>query len=272
MILANPTQMQQVIMNLANNAEYAMRPTGGQLEVRLDEVDITTTVAVRHGLQQPGSYLRLTVQDTGPGISPEILGHIFEPFFTTKPVGEGTGMGLAIAHGIIIGYRGTIIATSTPGYGATFTIYLPKLANVAPPIVSHLIALPLGGRERLMVVEDDVVLAHLAEEQLSGLGYAVRVCTSSGEALSLFQADPQAFDLVLTDQTMPYMTGEVFAQALRCLRPDLPIILLTGYSPLIDAAKAQGLGIDAFMLKPTHINELAEMIREVFTRRRGQQT
>jgi PAS domain S-box-containing protein len=270
LILGNPTHIQQVLMNLANNAEYAMRPTGGRLEVRLDEVDITSTVALRHSLPQPGAHLRLTVEDTGPGIPSESLARIFEPFFTTKPVGEGTGMGLAIAHGIITSHGGAIVAASTPGRGATFTIYLPKLANAGSSVPSYPTAAPPRGRERLLVVEDDIVLAHLVEAQLKGLGYRVSVYTSSGEALSIFQANPQAFDLVLTDQTMPYMTGEVFAHALRRLRPDLPIILLTGYSPLIDAAKAQALGIDAFLLKPTNLYELAQTIQQVFTQRREQ--
>ena len=205
---------------------------------------------------------------------PEVLARIFEPFFTTKPVGEGTGMGLAIVHGVITSHGGAISAASVPGQGTTFTIYLSRLASAtlsAGPSSPLTLAPPPRGNERLLVVEDDVALARLAEKQLSGLGYIVRVCTSSGEALTHFQADLQAFDLVLTDQTMPYMTGDVLAQEMRRLRPDLPIILISGYSPLIDAARVQALDIDAFLLKPLSLHELAQTIRQVLTKRREQQ-
>jgi CheY-like chemotaxis protein len=203
-------------------------------------------------------------------MAPEILHRIFEPFFTTKGVGEGTGMGLAIAHGIITSYSGAILAESTPGEGTSFTIYMPRYASVTLPAPSSPAASPPPGQGRLLVVEDDSVLARLAHDQLTALGYTVRVCTSSGEALTIFQAEPQAFDLVLTDQTMAYMTGDVLAQELRRLRPELPIILCTGYSPLIDAARAEALGIDAFLLKPLNIHELAQTIQQVFTQRREQ--
>lgn len=179
-------------------------------------------------------------------------------------------MGLAIAHGIITSASGAILATSTPGEGTTFTLYLPRHASSPPPAPAAPVAAPLQGPGRLLVVEDEGVLAHLAHDQLTSRGYAVRVCTSSGEALTLFQADPQAFDLVLTDQTMPYMTGEVLAHELRRLRPELPIILCTGYSPLIDAARAQALGLDAFLLKPLDFQELAQTIQQVLTQRRAQ--
>jgi signal transduction histidine kinase/CheY-like chemotaxis protein len=267
MVLGNPTQLQQVLLNLASNAEYAMRPSGGVLEVVLEHEAVTPTVAARHRALRPGSHLRLTIRDTGPGMAPEILERIFEPFFTTKGVGEGTGMGLAIVHGVVTSHGGVIVAESRLGQGVTFTIYLPRLPDA--PLSASRPETPLPrGQERLLVVEDDETLARLAQVQLTELGYTVSVCTSSGEALALFQADPQAFDLVLTDQTMPHMTGDVLAQELRLLRPELPIILLTGYNPLIDAAKARALGIDAFLLKPLEIHELAQAIRQVLAQRR----
>jgi PAS domain S-box-containing protein len=265
-VLGNPTQLQQVLLNLSSNAEYAMRSSGGVLEIVLEQEEVTPTVAARHRALRPGPHLRLTIRDTGPGMAPEILERIFEPFFTTKGVGEGTGMGLAIVHGVVTSHGGAIVAESRLGQGTTFTIYLPRLPDAPLAASSPEMSLPRG-QEHLLVVEDDETLARLAQVQLTELGYAVRVCTSSGEALALLQADPQAFDLVLTDQTMPHMTGDVLAQELRRLRPELPIILLTGYNPLIDAAKARALGINAFLLKPLELHELAKAIRQVLEQR-----
>jgi signal transduction histidine kinase/ActR/RegA family two-component response regulator len=266
LVLANPSELQQVLMNVASNAADAMRSSGGILEIVLAHETVVPAVAARHPALRPGSYMRVTIRDTGPGMAPEILERLFEPFFTTKGVGEGTGMGLAIAHGVVTSHGGAIIAESRLGQGATFTIYLPRLPDAPLPASSPEAPLPRG-QERLLVVEDDEALAQLAQVQLTELGYTVSVCTSSGEALALFQADPQAFDLVLTDQTMPHMTGDVLAQELRRLRPELPIILLTGYNPLIDAAKARALGIDAFLLKPIGSHELAQAIRQVLAQR-----
>ena len=267
-VMGNPAQLQQVLMNLASNAEHAMRPMGGVLDVRLDAEDVTPAVAARHPTLQPGPYLRLRVQDTGSGITPDVLQRIYEPFFTTKDVGQGTGMGLAIVHGIVTSHGGATTVASTPGQGSTFTIYLPRLADTAVSDPASVMPLPQG-QERLLVVEDDTTLARLLQTQLSSLGYSVQVYTSSREALAAFQTSPPpAVDLVLTDQTMPYMTGETLVQELQRLRPELPIILFTGYSPLIDAAKARALGIDAFLLKPLNTYDLAQTIRHVLEKRR----
>jgi PAS domain S-box-containing protein len=266
LVLANPTELQQVLINVASNAADAMRASGGILEIVLDHEAVTPAMAARHPALRPGPYLRVTMRDTGVGMDPEVLERIFEPFFTTKPVGEGTGMGLAIAHGVVSSHGGAMLAESRPGQGTTLTIYLPRLPDA--PASASLPAAPLPrGQERLLVVEDDEALARLAQTQLTELGYTVHVCTSSVEALTLFQADPQAFDLVLTDQTMPHMTGNVLTQKLRRLRPELPIILVTGYNPLMDAATARALGIDAFLLKPFEIHELAQIIRQVLEQR-----
>ena len=175
---------------------------------------------------------------------------------------------LALAHGIIGSYAGAITADSIPDQGTTITIYLPRLADASPPASASL-ALPLWGRERFMVVEDDLVLLRMTQEQLTGLGYVVRVCTSSIEALTLFQAESRAFDLVLIDQTLPHMPGDVLAQELRRLRPELPVILLTGSSPLVDATRAQALGIDAFLIKPLTPHELTQTIRQILSQRQA---
>jgi two-component system, cell cycle sensor histidine kinase and response regulator CckA len=267
-VLANPAQLQQVLMNLASNADYAMRTTGGVLEVHLDEVDITPHGAVASPPLPSGPYLCLTIRDTGEGMTPEVMARIFEPFFTTKGPGEGTGLGLAVVYGIISRHEGTITVASTPGQGTTFTIYLPQVAE-APPVRDRL-AEPLPtGTERLLFVDDEEALRICARETLVSLGYDVTVCTSSLEALAAFRATPLGFDLVITDQTMPAMTGETLVRELRHIRPDLPIILCTGYSPLIDAERAAVLGIEAFLLKPVESATLAHTIRQVLTRQKG---
>jgi signal transduction histidine kinase/CheY-like chemotaxis protein len=267
-VFANPAQLQQVLMNLASNADYAMRTTGGVLEVHLDEVDLTPHDAVASPPLPSGPYLRLTIQDTGAGMTPEVMARIFEPFFTTKGPGEGTGLGLAVVYGIIGRHGGTITVASTPGQGTTFTIYLPQVAE-APPVRDRL-AEPLPtGTERLLFVDDEEALGTCARETLVPLGYDVTVCTSSLEALAAFRATPLGFDLVITDQTMPAMTGETLVRELRRIRPDIPLILCTGYSPLIDAERAAVLGIEAFLLKPVESATLAHTIRQVLTRRQG---
>jgi len=267
-VLANPAQLQQILMNLASNADYAMRTTGGVLEVHLDEVDITPHGAVASPPLPSGPYLCLTIRDTGEGMTPEVMARIFEPFFTTKGPGEGTGLGLAVVYGIISRHGGTITVASTPGQGTTFTIYLPRVAE-APPVRDRL-AEPLPtGTERLLFVDDEEAPRIFARETLVSLGYDVTVCTSSLEALAAFRATPLGFDLVITDQTMPAMTGETLVRELRHIRPDLPIILCTGYSPLIDAERAAVLGIEAFLLKPVESATLAHTIRQVLTRQKG---
>ena len=265
-VLANPTQLQQVLMNLASNAAHAMRTTGGVLEIYLDEVDLPLQGAVAFPPLPPGPYLRLMTRDAGAGMTPEVMARIFEPFFTTKGPDEGTGLGLAVVYGIISRHEGTITVASTPGQGTTFTIYLPRVAE-APPVMDHL-AKPLPtGTERILFVDDEESLRTLARETFVRLGYDLTVSTNSLDALAVFRATPLRFDLVITDQTMPAMTGETLVRELRQLRPDIPIILCTGYSPLIDAEHAAVLGIDAFLLKPVAPGALAHTIRQVFTRR-----
>jgi len=267
-VLVNPTQLQQVLMNLASNAAYAMRTTGGVLEVHLDEGDITPHRVVAPPLLPPGPYLCLTIRDTGAGMTPEVMAQIFEPFFTTKGPGEGTGLGLAVVYGIITIHGGTITVASTPEEGTTFVIYLPRVAE-EPPVRDHL-AEPLPtGTERILFVDDEEALSTLARETLVRLGYDVTVSTSSLDALAAFRATPLGFDLVITDQTMPAMTGETLVRELRRIHPDIPVILCTGYSPLMDAERAAVLGIDAFLPKPVAPETLTHTIRQVLTRRQG---
>lgn len=266
MILADPTQMHQVLMNLCVNAEQAMRETGGHLEVRVEPMEITHAGVALQLALSPGSYVRFTIRDTGSGISADVRERIFEPFYTTKPIGEGTGMGLAMVHGIVTHLGGTITVESTPGEGSIFTLYLPRIAAQEPESLEVDTELP-HGTERLMFVDDEPALTHSMSTLLERLGYRVLGCTSGREVLDAFRADPQRFDLVITDQTMPQMTGDRLAQALRRIRPDMPIILCTGFSHGMNTEKAYEMGLDAYLTKPVVLRELAQTIRHVFAQR-----
>lgn len=255
-VLANQTQLHQVFMNLCSNAEYAMRETGGLLEVAVDTIEAD---------EQP--WVRLTVRDTGGGIAPDIIDRIFDPFFTTKDTGEGTGMGLAIVHDIITSCGGTITVESTLGEGTVFTIDLPRLADRVDMTTESASKTLPRGTERILFVDDEEMLVEWGNEMLTHLGYDVVTYTSSLDALQAFQADPQSFDIVVTDQTMPEMTGTSLIEQLRCVRPDVPIILCTGFSHMVNAEKAQALGIEAFVMKPEGTQDLAVTIRRVLDER-----
>jgi signal transduction histidine kinase/CheY-like chemotaxis protein len=264
-VLADPTHLHQILMNLCTNAEHAMRQTGGTLEISISRVEVQGAGAGTQALP-PGPYVRLTVRDTGDGIPPEVLEHIFEPFFTTKAVGEGTGMGLAIVHGIVTSYSGAVSVESTPGVGSIFKVDLPRLAptnQMCPAPAPEKQTPTPQGRARILFVDDEASLARLGQEALSLMGYEVVSVLDSGEALNLFRAMPQQFDLVVSDQTMPVMTGTQLAQELRQIREDIPIVLCTGFSHMVDADRARLLGINAFCMKPLDMRELAHQIDHI---------
>ncbi len=262
MILADPTQMQQVLMNLCLNAAYAMHNGEGLLEIGLDAVEVDASLAARHPELSPGSYVCLIVRDNGQGIPEATLERIFEPLFTTKIASEGTGMGLAVVHGIVTSHGGAITVASKPGQGATFTVYLPRLNQPTIAAAAPRETVPQG-KERILFVDDEASLARLAKHMLTRLGHEVIVTTSSLEALTTFRTSPHAFDLVITDQTMPHMTGDTLARELRHIRADIPTILCTGYSHLIDANEAAAQGINAFLHKPILARDLAATIQQV---------
>jgi PAS domain S-box-containing protein len=265
-VLVDPTQMQQVLINLCTNAAHAMREAGGTIEVRLEPIEIAVDALAIPPDLKAGAYVRLTVQDTGHGMEPEILERIFEPFFTTKSMGEGTGMGLAVVHGIIANHGGAITVESTPGQGSTFAVYLPRSdspSTAALPAEEPIV----GGNERILFVDDEATLVHLGKATLQRLGYQVVVCTSSSEALETFRAAPHSFHLVITDRTMPTLTGEELVHKLRQIRPDIPIILCTGFSHPVTSEQLRALRVDAFLLKPVMADEWARMIRQVLERR-----
>ena len=262
LVFADLIQVHQILMNLGTNAAHAMRENGGLLEVGLEEVSLNERDMVRHPDLSPGPYVKLTVRDTGQGMDQETMSHIFEPFFTTKAVGEGTGMGLAVVHGIVKSSGGEITVTSRPGEGTTFVILLPKiLGEVATPsAASH--PLPTGN-DSILFIDDEEMLVNITKEMLKKLGYQVVAQASSLEALKIFHDQPEKFDLVITDQTMPQMTGMQLAQEVKQIRPDIPIILCTGYSEKVSLENMKAAGINDLLMKPVIMRTLAETIRKV---------
>jgi CheY-like chemotaxis protein len=265
-ILADPTQIHQIVMNLCSNAAYAMRENGGILEVNLAEVDVDLGMIHRHPDLEPGPYQRLTVTDTGEGMTREVMERVFDPFFTTKKPGEGTGMGLSVVHGIVTQCKGAISCYSELGKGSTFNVFFPRV-NAEE---SSQEAFPMHletGKERVLLVDDEKAQVRSIKNVLERLGYTVVAKTDSLEALDLFREDPTAFDLVITDQTMPRMTGIRLAEALLLIRPDTPIILCTGFSETVDADGANALGIRQFLMKPFSIAEISETVRKALVKK-----
>jgi PAS domain S-box-containing protein len=260
-VLADPTQIHQVLLNLCTNAYYAMREKGGVLKVSLQEILIGPEDQLAALELQPGRYLQLSVSDTGVGIRPEDMEKIFEPYFTTKPVNEGTGLGLSVVHGIVKSHKGYITVNSEPGKGTVFNLYFPCIA-AAEEAGATGAAEPLpGGNEHILVVDDEVFIIKIEQFLLENLGYRITATTSSMEALRLFEQQPADFDLVITDMTMPQMTGVELARKFLAIRPDIPIILCTGFNELINEKTAKEIGIREFALKPVSKKEMAEMVR-----------
>ncbi|MEW6266723.1 MAG: PAS domain S-box protein [Thermodesulfobacteriota bacterium] len=262
-VLADPTQIHQLLMNLCTNAAHAMREKGGLLEISLENTEVDENMAGRYIEVKPGSYLRLSVRDTGQGMSREIMDRIFDPFFTTKAPGEGTGLGLAVVHGIVRNHDGAIKVYSEPGHGSVFHIYLPLVEGEAVADRSALALAMPGGSERILFVDDEEMIVVLYQEILEFIGYRVTGCTSSLEALEAFKSGPDNFDLVITDQTMPNLTGLELAKRLLKIRPDVPIILCTGFSHQVSAEMALSRGIKRFLMKPLVVRDLSRVIRAV---------
>ena len=273
LVQADATQIHQVLMNLCTNAEYAMRDQGGVLSVRLETVaEIAANRSASHLDLIPSPHLLLTVQDSGFGIPPEVLSQIFDPFFTTKKPGEGTGMGLAVVHGIIADHEGRITVTSTPGVGTTVAIVLPLLAatpaDMAPDTIETDAELPSTvsfkpGQGQVLFVDDEAPLVALGKELLEELGYEVTTRISSLDALEAFRAAPTRYDILITDQTMPNLSGEALAREILRIRPDLPILLCTGFSHTMTEEKARELGFRKFLMKPLLRRDLVLAIQEV---------
>ncbi|WP_352837684.1 ATP-binding protein [Mesorhizobium sp. M0296] len=250
----DPTELQQVVMNLGTNAAQAMNNRGA-LEIGLDTTEFVEARMLSHGNLPAGCYLRLAVRDTGSGMDQATLERIFEPFFTTKPAGQGTGLGLSTVHGIVIAHRGAVDVNSKPGEGTTFEIYFPQIeaaeatqnedeSDAAEVPIKH------GNGETILVVDDDTPLMQLAEEMLAALGYEPVGFDRSPAALSAFRTDPERFDLVLTDEVMPDLTGIEFSGRLHKIRPDLPVVLMTGYGRQLRSRQLTAAGISEVIKKP----------------------
>ncbi len=262
-VKADPTQVHQIIMNLCSNAGYAMMERGGTLRVIVEKMVLDETSAKKYLDLAPGHYVRLVVSDTGQGMDKEIIDRIFDPFYTTKPVGEGTGMGLSMVHGIVKNLGGDIDVQSTPGKGSDFHVILPRdMSRETISGANVRVQLPVG-RERLLYVDDEPDIVDMAMEMLAGLGYSVLGKTDSQEALALIKSDPNGFDMLVTDQTMPGMTGVELIVNARQIRPDLPVILCTGFSEKMPEDAAREANLHPLLLKPYDEEALAKRVRKV---------
>lgn len=259
-VVANATKVHEVIMNLCTNAAHAMGEKG-LLEIIQEERKIVNSINTDSGIIEPGHYSVITVRDNGHGIAPDNIKKIFEPYYTTKPIGEGTGLGLAVAFGIIKSYEGSIIVTSEEGKGAEFQVFFPQVSSVETQEVTPNDEIP-EGNERVLFVDDEIELCELYQKMLSNMGYAVTAFTDSKQALGSFRNAPDLYDIVITDQTMPKMTGYEMAKEMVRIRSDIPIIICTGYSKDLNHKVAKDLGIKAYCEKPLRMKDLANKIRE----------
>ncbi len=263
LVKGDPTQIHQVIMNLGTNAYHALQETGGKLEVILKETYLSYEQSQQMVGMKVGRHLELTVKDNGHGMPPQVLERIFEPYYTTKEQGKGTGLGLSVIHGIIKNHGGDISVRSRPGVGSTFRVYLPVIDDIDMEIETLETGNETNGNERILLVDDEEQIIDIERRILERLGYTVTPITDSEAALEEFKARPDAFDLVITDMTMPKITGDRLAQSLMDINPQIPVILCTGFNEAITEEKALSMGIDKFVMKPIVKDELAYTIRTV---------
>jgi CheY-like chemotaxis protein len=250
-------------MNLGTNAWHALRDRTGRIEIRLEAVTIDAHLAEADRNLVPGAYVRLTVSDTGHGMDQATRERIFEPFFTTKPVGEGTGLGLSVVHGIMQAHGGAITVASEPEVGTTFELYFPSTLGAAPPAEPPRGAIPQGRGQRILVVDDEEPLARLGKKVLEQLGYAVDAQTNPMVAFESVQTAPERYDLILADHTMPGMTGLNLARQIHQLRPGLPIVLMSGYNVGLSAEKIRAAGVGALLSKPLATEVLAASVHQL---------
>jgi len=261
-IKADATQLHQVAMNLITNAYHAVQKKSGVISVQLKQITLDYGEIADISLEQ-GQYIVLTISDTGAGIEPNILGKIFEPYFTTKKQGKGTGLGLAVVFGIVKEHQGDIKVYSEIGKGTTFNVYLPLMKKSTKTVSTDQIQILETGTERILLVDDEISVVKLESQMLSRLGYRVNKQLKSLDALKIFKANPDNFDLVITDMTMPDMTGDQLAKELMSIRPDIPIMICTGFSERISKEQAETNKVKGFLMKPVIKSEMAQMVRRV---------
>ncbi len=264
-IEADPTQIHQIVLNLCTNAYHAVRGTGGFIEVRLRQLGEEENPPLESAGPEDRRYVELTIMDTGCGINPDSLQRIFDPYYTTKAKGEGTGLGLAIVHGIVKGLGGDIRVRSTQGKGSSFHVFLPNASECVRPEGHEKESLPTGSGH-VLVVDDEVPIIEITSMMLRRLGYKVTACRSSIEALDAFRENPQDFDLVISDLTMPKMNGDRLSERFLAIRPDISIIICTGFSDSITQEMARRIGIQEVLVKPVTLHDLAGTIRRVLDR------
>ena len=262
MILADSTEIHQILMNLCTNAYHAMKDTGGKIIFSIKNVEINDQNALKYAIPKD-KYVQISVQDNGHGMEKDVINHMFEPYFTTKEKGKGTGLGLAVVHGIVEAHKGYIHVESTPNVGTTFYIFFPIISSGVASIVHSQNNVSPGGNEHILLVDDEEMIVKVVSSILTNLGYAVTSTTSSLDALEIFQKQPEQFDLVITDMTMPKLTGKKFAKAVLDIRPDIPVILCTGFNDSLTEEEAQTMGIRAYIMKPILKTEMAVTIRDV---------
>ncbi len=260
-IMADVTQMHQILMNLSTNAAHAMREKGGILGITLENIEIEQATAKQYELLSPGHYAKLSVSDTGHGMDRSVMERIFDPYFTTKKSGEGTGMGLSVVHGIVKSHDGEITVYSEPGKGTVFHIYLPLIDTYQKEEREDLLPLQRG-KERILLIDDEKHLVDFSEKLLDRLGYKVTSVTDSTNGLEIFLRTPDSFDIIITDQTMPVMTGVELAEKIMTVRPEIPVIICTGFSESIDSEKAAAMGIKQLLMKPFTLKDISQAIRK----------
>jgi PAS domain S-box-containing protein len=262
LVLSDPTQMHQIVMNLITNAYHAVEQSGGKISVQLKETEIGLEDFVNTSLE-PGQYSMLSISDTGYGIDPTVMDKIFEPYFTTKEQGKGTGLGLAVVFGIVKEHNGDIKVYSEVGKGTTFKVYFPLLDKPSEVISGKKVENPETGTDRILLVDDEESVVKVEKLLLESLGYRVTSRLSSVDALEAFRSNPNDFSLVITDMTMPNMTGDQLAKELMSIKPDLPVIICTGFSERINEKKSKSIGIKGFLMKPVVKSELARLVHKV---------
>jgi CheY-like chemotaxis protein len=261
-VMAESTQLHQIAMNLITNAYHAVENTSGIISVQLKEISMDGGELEDSPLK-PGQYAMLSVSDNGVGIPRNVINNIFEPYFTTKEKGKGTGLGLAVVHGIVREHKGDMKVYSEEGKGTTFNVYIPLMKQSTEIVANDSISVLPTGTESLLLVDDEESVVRLEKQMLERLGYKVVAQSSSIDALELFKANPDDYDLVVTDMTMPNMTGDKLAKEILTIRSDIPVIICTGFSERINKEQAEAIGVNGFLMKPVVKSEMAQMVRKV---------